>query len=575
MRERHGDIVYRVPIDLGLGCPHRDIEGKGGCTFCPEDGSRANSIMGLQSVEEQVLNGIAFARQRYRAKKFMAYFQAYTSTFAPLQHLKSVYSEAMSLYPFESMTISTRPDCLPDSLLNYLKEWRDKTDLWIEVGVQSVHNETLEAIQRDHDWETSRDAIRRLQEHGFQVAAHIILGLPGETLDHFKQTITELTQMNLDGLKIHNLHVIQGTQMADQFLEKPFKVYNEHEYAEILLELLPLCPAELPIFRLTCDTEDDHLIAPRWQLGKAGFMDLLIRLMNGRNVKQGDHTQKLGEKIQTPGKPVPKFCPDGSFSFYNAIFKEHYHSKIGAKTEALEKYVVPSSFESYKEGTRLHLLDLCFGLGANSMEALESCLINTNGPQLNITALEIDRNVVYHAASHQTSEGLLDRKDCLLSLWQDNSFSTGAHSIRIHWGDARHQLHKIEDHSLDIIYHDPFSSQRCSELWTLDFFKCLAEKMKPDGLLLTYSRAIPILTGLHLAGFHIELLDKKERWHQSTKASPMARRLDMTVPQHQIQKWLDSTRGLPFRDPHLILNNKDILRNRENEIRQLKAQLCV
>ena len=160
--DRHGERVYRIPIDIDLGCPNRNSDGSGGCTFCPVSGNRAQQTLEADGIEEQVSKAIEFARSRYKAKKFIAYIQAFTGTFAPTSVQKKIYSKILKQHDFESLYIGTRPDCLPAPTLDYLEELSQKIDVWIELGVQTSHDKTLLAINREHDWECSVSAINKL-----------------------------------------------------------------------------------------------------------------------------------------------------------------------------------------------------------------------------------------------------------------------------------------------------------------------------------------------------------------------------------------------------------------------------
>ena len=574
MRDAHGgETLYRVPIDLGLGCPHRDEKGQGGCTFCPEDGSRANSIMGIQSIREQVLNGVEFARTRYRAKKFMAYFQAYTSTFAPVEKLKAIYADILALHPFDSLTIGTRPDCLPPSLLDYFSELNQKMDLWVELGIQTAHDSTLDLIHRGHDWATSAAALRKLNERNIKAIAHLIIGLPGENIQHFKKTIESLNQFKLAGIKIHNLHVIQNTELAASYIKAPFKVYSEQEYAEILLELLPLLPKDLPILRLTCDTGDENLIAPRWHLSKPQFLDHLVQLMRAQNIRQGDaHPSGMRRGRQPTQVYRARRHDDQSFTFFEGSVKEHYHSQAGATTEALHKYARPALAALRPRQDKVHLLDVCFGLGYNSLVSADVLHHLRPGLRLEITALEMNRNIVFHAARAHAEHSSAAWSRRMQQLWECGQDHGDGTSITMHWGDARHTLRKIPDQSVDIIFHDPFSTQRCAELWSLDFFAALKLKLKTSGVLLTYSSAGPVYAALHAAGFTIGRTHPDDRLLRGTIASLDARAIQHPLRPDEMQSILASTKGIPYRDPGLVSSNKEILRQRESAVLLFKAR---
>ncbi|MBN1556882.1 MAG: TIGR01212 family radical SAM protein [Lentisphaerae bacterium] len=287
--ETYGAPLQRVPIDLGLGCPHRRPGGAGGCTFCPADGARAKHTQepGGDSLEEQIRRGLAFARRRYRAARFMAYLQAYTATFAPPARQRALFERVLAAYPFDALSIATRPDCLPPATLDLLAGLRNRLDVWVELGVQTVHDPTLARVNRGHDWAASRRAILALHDRGLRVAAHVILGLPGETAAHFARTADTLAALPLSGIKIHNLHVVRDTALEREFRATPFPVYDAYAYADILIEFLARLPPDLPIMRLNTDTPAAELVAPRWTLAKGQFRQYLIAEMNRRGRRQG------------------------------------------------------------------------------------------------------------------------------------------------------------------------------------------------------------------------------------------------------------------------------------------------
>ncbi len=288
MIDRYGEPLFRVPIDFGFGCPHRGPDGIGGCTFCCEDGGRAEQTINADTVDAQVRAGIEFARSRYYARKFMAYIQAFTGTFAPASVQRKLYETLLDKYAFDALSIGTRPDCLPLSTIEFLQELANKQEVWVELGVQTTHNRTLQRINRGHDWETSRNAIMELHKAGIMVVVHLMIGLPGESVADNLQTAETIAQLPVDGIKIHNLHIIRGTELAEEYKTEPFHLYDEEEYADILIEILRRLPADMAVMRVNTDTPKERLIAPQWQMSKPVFINYVVRLMNKLAVKQGD-----------------------------------------------------------------------------------------------------------------------------------------------------------------------------------------------------------------------------------------------------------------------------------------------
>ena len=289
LRRRYGGRVYRVPIDLGLGCPHRDpLTLGGGCTYCATAGSRAVHLRRAMPLEEQVRLGVAFGRRRYRADQFAAYFQASTSTYAPPDELRRLFSVVLGQAAFCGIVVSTRPDCLPDDVLDLLAELSTTHDVWVELGVQTSNDGTLQRINRGHDFASSVHAAHALAARGLYVAAHVILGLPGEGVADFHGTAAALRQLPVSGIKIHNLHVVKGTALAAEWAHGAVSVWDEHAYGEVLMDFLRRLPAAWPVMRFVSDTPRDVLLAPKWWMSKGEFSTYVQRQMAERSWRQGD-----------------------------------------------------------------------------------------------------------------------------------------------------------------------------------------------------------------------------------------------------------------------------------------------
>jgi len=574
LKQHYGDILYRVPLDAGFGCPHRGSNGSGGCAFCPEDGARAVQIGNIQDIRQQIHAGVAFAKKRYKAKAFMAYLQAFTSTFTSPELLNELVSTIRKEQHFRAITFGTRPDCLSPEVITYLQSLHEQLDVWVELGIQTVHDKSLKRIHRGHDWASGKEAIYRLHQAGIFVGVHLIIGLPGESLHDFQQTMQTLAPLPIDAVKLHNLHIIKDTALAKTFHSAPFPVFNEYEYSEILLKLLPLIPADLPLIRLTTDSPKEVLIAPHWSMSKGQFRHYLLQQLHKRQVHQGMALQSPTQKNKhyQPMETTPEafLTEDGSITFWNTELKEYYHTLAGARSEAGEKYCSPAELDRRLDNGPVHILDICFGLGYNSLTACEQAM--RSGGHVEITALEIDKRVVETAAEKLCeTDTAFNWNNCLQTLCKEGVWSEAGCSIRLLWGDARHTLTQVEG-PFDLMWLDAFSTQRNSELWTVDFLGRLLPLLDPSGALLTYCAAIPVRAGLVAAGFLVGETNAFGRPRGGTIAGRSQEIISQPLPERDLFL-METLRGIPYRDPQQTRANKEILRHRELEIVQSKKDM--
>jgi len=577
MKERYDEPLFRVPIDFNLGCPNREADGSGGCTFCNVRGSAAVQTLGAETVEEQMREAVRFARDRYGAKKYMAYIQAFSATFGERQ--QPLYLNLLDAFDFSAVSIGTRPDCLTPQACDFLVELNRHIEVWVELGVQTVHDRTLERIHRGHDWASSEQAILKLHNLGIKVAVHVILGLPGETAADFQATADTLAALPIDAVKIHNLHIEKRTTLALEHALTPVRTFMEYEFAEHLMDFIRRMPPDIPIMRLTTDTQNEELIAPRWHMAKGQFKDYVIRQMTCREWRQGDLFGNLEQEPESL-KAAPVATADGSITFWNEEYREHYHTPAGARLEAIEKYIVPGKLKERLSKGNLHLLDVCFGLGYNSLAALNHALEGTTDdgddvpPALEITALEMDRRVVGAAAATMEPElaDVFDWRKTLAELHATGKSRVSEYaSLNVLWGDARYTITKLEPNGFDLVFLDAFSTQRNSELWTLDFFRQLKRVMKPDAVLLTYCAALPVRAALLEAGFHVGETVPFGRQRGGTLAAMRAEEIIIPLPDEEIRSIRETTRGLSYRDPHGVWTNKEILRDRQERILAMKS----
>jgi len=567
MCQRYGEALYRIPVDLGYGCPNRGSDGRGGCLFCAENGGRAQQITGITGLPEQIEAAAGFARRRYGARKYMLYIQAYTGTFADSERFAVQIRELLAVQEFAAVSIGTRPDCLPQGVVDFLAELNRRVEVWVELGVQSTHDASLTRLRRGHDWSCSRAAVLRLAAAGLKVAPHLILGLPGEGRAEWCQSAARIAELPVAGVKIHNLHVIAGSALADEFEHAPFQLLNEHQYAEGVIEVLRRLPPDIPVIRLTTDTPDAQLIAPRWSMTKGEFSKFLADRMGFQGVTQGDLYRGGAQLVRAAEHgfdPLP--TDDGSVTFWNPAFKEHYHSRLGAVSEARSKFIEPAELAARLGQGDLRLLDICFGMGYNTLAACELAESAQAGV-LSVTALEIDIHVIRAAAAAVSTPAgsILDWRAVVGALAVNGSWRGKFSSIRLLHGDARDKLDAAAAAagSFDIIFLDAFSTQRNAELWTLDFFSRIRAYTGARGVLLTYCAALPVRSALMQAGFYVGETLPAGRLRGGTIAAVCAADICMPVPDEELQLIQGSNRALPYRDPQQLWSSRQILCERE------------
>jgi radical SAM protein (TIGR01212 family) len=291
-----GCRVQRISLDAGFSCPNRDgtLNTKG-CIFCGGHGSGSYGILRNLSIAGQIEDGKEIMRRKYKAERFIAYFQAYSNTHALPERLRLLYAEALSVSDVVGLIIATRPDCLSDEVLEILSELNRQTYLWLELGIQSIHNRSLALVNRHHDHVCSVDAIQRSTSRGLRVCAHIILGLPGESRAEMLRAADELNRLGVDGVKLHLLHVMKGTELAEMYGRGEVKVMDRDEYVAVVCDFLELLDPRILIHRLTGDGGHDNLVAPLWSLKKFEVLNLIDAELERRGARQGSKLKKQFE----------------------------------------------------------------------------------------------------------------------------------------------------------------------------------------------------------------------------------------------------------------------------------------
>lgn len=275
LKEQFPDFkVQKIAIHAGFTCPNRDGSvGYGGCTYCNNQTFNPEYCVTQKTVTQQLEEGKQFFARKYPTMKYLAYFQAYTNTYGELQVLKQKYEEALQVPDVVGLVIGTRPDCMPDDLLDYLTELNKRTFLIVEYGVESTSDETLRRINRGHDFACAKETIERTAERGIRVGAHLILGLPGEGYDELMHQADLVAKLPITTLKLHQLQLIKGTRMAKEFQDNPadFHLYTPDEYIELVLDYIQHLPDTLVLERFVSQSPKSLLIAPDWGLKNHEF----------------------------------------------------------------------------------------------------------------------------------------------------------------------------------------------------------------------------------------------------------------------------------------------------------------
>ena len=306
LKTRFGCRVYKIGIDAGFSCPNRDGKlSDQGCVYCDNRAFSLNSRRDLNSgksfpntIERQIEQGILFGRRRYAAQKFMVYFQSYTNTYAALDTLKQRYDVARKFKDVAAITIGTRPDCINEEILDLIQGYTQDYEVWLEYGLQSIHAKTLELVNRGHVYEDFLRAIELTrQRKNIKICAHVIIGLPNETREDIMATARALSRIDLDGIKIHPLHIIKGTRLEEAFRAGSCKLLGLKEYVKLVIEFLEYIPASFIIQRLTADCPRQFLAGPLWLLEKNKVLEQIQAVFETQEKYQGRLCQKVDKLV--------------------------------------------------------------------------------------------------------------------------------------------------------------------------------------------------------------------------------------------------------------------------------------
>jgi radical SAM protein (TIGR01212 family) len=289
LREIFGERVQKIPLDAGFTCPNRDgTISRGGCIYCDRRGSGSGAMTWRgESLDEQIVGGMNWAGKKYGASKFIAYFQSFSNTYAPVAQLRALYDRALEHAGMVGLSVGTRPDCLGEEVLDLLASYIEKFLVWLELGLQSAHDSTLRKINRGHDVACFDRAVAGAQAKGLNVCAHVILGLPGENREMMMETARHLGELALEGVKIHALYVVSGSALAEIHGHGGYRCLEREEYADLLLDFLERLPPAMVIQRLTGDPMPDELVAPLWVKEKNKTLNLIMKRFEERDSWQG------------------------------------------------------------------------------------------------------------------------------------------------------------------------------------------------------------------------------------------------------------------------------------------------
>ncbi|QTD43236.1 TIGR01212 family radical SAM protein [Sporosarcina sp. Te-1] len=298
LKDKFGFKVFKISLDAGFDCPNRDgTVAFGGCTFCSVAGSGDFAGNRVEPIDVQFAKIKDKMHQKWKNGKYMAYFQAYTNTHAPLPVLKEKFEAALAQKDVVALSIATRPDCLPDDVVDYLAELNKRTYLWVELGLQTVHEKTARLVNRAHDYPTYVEGVEKLRKHGIHVCSHIINGLPLEDYDMMMETAREVAKLDVQGIKIHLLHLLKGTPMVKQYEKGLLTFLEKDDYIRLVVDQLEILPPEMIIHRITGDGPIDLMIGPMWSATKWDVLNGIDKELERRDSWQGKYYSKVVETL--------------------------------------------------------------------------------------------------------------------------------------------------------------------------------------------------------------------------------------------------------------------------------------
>ncbi len=288
IKEKLGYRVNKLSVDMGFTCPNRDGNlAIGGCVYCNNDSFVPPYARARFSMDQQISNGMTYLRNRFKAEKFIIYFQSYTNTYDSVDKLEQMYRDALAYDDVIGIAVGTRSDCVDEEKLSMFEEIAKEYYVCLEYGIESIYDKTLDYMNRGHDYQSVLDAIEMSKGRGFEIGAHIIVGMPTETKEEMLQMADEVSSLGIDVFKVHNLHIVRNTPLARMYKEKPFELFGFEEYVSFVVDFLERMSPEMIIERLFTDTPHDLLIAPDWGKSHLQILQAIEAELEKRDTYQG------------------------------------------------------------------------------------------------------------------------------------------------------------------------------------------------------------------------------------------------------------------------------------------------
>ncbi|WLF69544.1 TIGR01212 family radical SAM protein [Clostridium septicum] len=288
LRNKFGEKVYKISLDGGFTCPNRDGRvGRGGCTFCSASGSGDYAGSRALSINKQFEDRKEMMEKKWKDGKYIAYFQAYTNTYAPVDILRKKYEEALKQKGVVALSIATRPDCIDDEIADLLEEISKKTYLWVELGLQTINDNTAKNFNRGYDLKIFDESLKKLKDRNIEVVVHTIFGLPGESKEDMLKTVDYVAHSGVQGIKFHLLHLMEGTKMVEQYKSGELKLMAQEDYIDTICKAVTIIPEEMVVHRLTGDAPRALLIGPMWSLKKWEVLNAIDKALEDNDLWQG------------------------------------------------------------------------------------------------------------------------------------------------------------------------------------------------------------------------------------------------------------------------------------------------